>query len=192
MSSDLCVISPSAYDKITGILQRTLKISPLQVWWTVTHTHLAPEVGPPGLPVAFEGERYTQAFDTAYTALIERADGNPLALIANYAIHGYKRTTKAGAKIIRLPVRFLKINDDVAIWSAPLELFCEVSNEIRDRSPFPYTFYFGYTNGWLGYLLTEEVLQYGGYEPGVSPYTPSAAKDLTEAVMSYLQGKMSE
>jgi hypothetical protein len=124
--------------------------------------------------------------------LIERADGNPLALIANYAIHGYKRTTKAGAKIIRLPVRFLKINDDVAIWSAPLELFCEVSDEIRDRSPFPYTFNFGYTNGWLGYLLTEEELQYGGYEPGVSPYTPSAAKGLTEAVMSYLQGKMSE
>lgn len=358
ISSDLCVISPSEYDRITGILQRTLKINPLQVWWTVTHTHSAPEVGPPGLPAAFLGERYTHAFDTAYTAMVERkliegiiaarknlaparlgvgwgyaqaninrrardidnktflgmnpdgpvdrkigmlridkADGSPLALIANYAIHGtvmgganlkisgdapgvvaeyveqetgapllfingaagniapiysvypspgaghlnqfrtmlgkkiidaykaitsttsdvilktgaltvetamkeelqwpdelknYKRTTKAGDKIIRLPVRFLKINDDVAIWSAPLELFCEVSNEIRDRSPFPYTFYFGYTNGWLGYLLTEEELQYGGYEPGVSPYTPSAAKDLTEAVMSYLQGKMSE
>lgn len=59
ISPHLCVISPSEYDKITGILQRTLKINPLQVWWTVTHTHLAPEVGPPGLPVAFEGERDT-------------------------------------------------------------------------------------------------------------------------------------
>ena len=89
---------------------------------------------------------------------------------------------------MRLPVRFLRTNDDVAIWSAPLELFCEISNEIRDRSPFPYTFYFGYSNGWLGYLPTESAYRYGGYEVDtVSPYTPVAAKDLTEAVLGYLQ-----
>lgn len=58
ISSDLCVISPSEYDRLAGILERTLKISPLQVWWTVTHTHSAPEVVPPGLPAAFLGERY--------------------------------------------------------------------------------------------------------------------------------------
>jgi hypothetical protein len=92
--------------------------------------------------------------------------------------------------MVRLPVRFLKINDDIAIWCAPLELFCEISNEIRDRSPFPYTFYFGYTNGWLGYLLTESEYKYEGYEPTVSPYTPGAARDLTEAVVTYLQGEM--
>src|SRR5690606_3153309 len=91
---------------------------------------------------------------------------------------------------INLPVRFLKLNDDIAIWSAPLELFCEISNEIRDRSPFPFTFYFGYTNGWLGYMLTEEEIQYGGYEPTVSPYTDTAARELTEAVSAYLQGEL--
>jgi hypothetical protein len=69
-------------------------------------------------------------------------------------------------------------------------LFCEISNDIRDNSPFPYTFYFGYSNGWLGYLLTEDEWKYGGYEPIVSPYTPEAAKDLTEAVVSYLKGEM--
>jgi hypothetical protein len=102
----------------------------------------------------------------------------------------YTRTTNTGVKMVRLPVRFLRINEDVAIWSAPVELFCEISNEIRDRSPFPFTFYFGYTNGWLGYLLTESEYKYGGYEPTVSPYTPRSASDLTEAVISYLQGKM--
>jgi neutral ceramidase len=102
----------------------------------------------------------------------------------------YSRTTNTGVNLVRLPVRFLKINDDVAIWSAPLELFCEISNEIRDRSPFPYTFYFGLGNGWLGYLLPESQYKYGGYEPEVSPYTPSAARELTESVVDYLQGEM--
>jgi neutral ceramidase len=102
----------------------------------------------------------------------------------------YTRTTKAGVNMVKLPVRFLKINEDVAIWSAPLELFCEISNEIRNKSPFPYTFYFGYTNGWLGYLLAEEELQYGGYEPTVTPYAPGAAKMLTDAVLNHLQGAM--
>ena len=38
------------------------------------------------------------------------------------------------------------------IWSAPVELFCEIAMDVRQRSPFAYTLYFGYTNGWLGYL----------------------------------------
>ncbi|MEZ5361191.1 MAG: hypothetical protein R2748_02330 [Bryobacterales bacterium] len=49
-------------------------------------------------------------------------------------------------------------------------------------SRFPYTFYAGYTNGWLGYLLTADEWQYGGYEPSVSPYTPEAQFDLERAV----------
>jgi len=84
----------------------------------------------------------------------------------------------------------LNINDELAIWSAPLELFCEISNEIRDRSPFPFTFYYGYTNGSLGYMPTEVEWQYKGYEPSLSPFTPSAGKDLIEGVLNHLQGKM--
>lgn len=103
----------------------------------------------------------------------------------------YTNTTKAGTNMVRLPVRFLKINEDIAIWSAPIELFCEVSNEVRERSPFPYTFYFGYINGWLGYLPTAAEWPHGGYEvETVSPFTPSAAKDLTESVVGYLQSEM--
>jgi hypothetical protein len=103
----------------------------------------------------------------------------------------YSRTTKSGMNMVRLPVRFLKINQDLAIWSAPIELFCEVSNEVRELSPFPYTFYFGYTNGWFGYLPTEAEWKHGGYEvETVSPFTPAASKDLMEAVAGYLQGEM--
>lgn len=356
ISSDLALVAPSEYDKVAARIQKELKINPVNVWWTFTHTHSAPEVGPPGLPSVFLGDRYQHEFDKVYTDLVEqklidgiaearkklaaaklgtgwgfasaninrrarladgritlgmnpdgpvdrriglirleKEDGTLLTLIANYAMHGtvfaaiteisadgpgivaeyveeklgapmlyingaagniaplysqldapngkrvipqfkvmlgdkiikankeilsmssdiklrssalivetprkagmgwtddmlnYTRTTKEGVNLVKLPVRFLKINDDVAIWSAPLELFCEISNEIRDRSPFPYTMYFGYGNGWLGYLLTEKEYAQGGYETTVTPYSPKAGQDLTDAVMNYLQGEM--
>lgn len=356
VSSDICLVSPSEYDKVSARLLKEQKVSPINLWWSFTHTHSAPEVGPAGLPAIFLGDRYKHEYDKVYTAMVEqklvdgiaearrnlapaklgigwgfsqaninrrarfsdgkttlgmnpdgpvdrriglmrleKADGSLMALLANYAMHGtvmsganlkisgdapgivseyvesktgvpllyingaagniapiysvypspgagnlaqfqvllgdkildanksltattsdiklksaaitvetprkaglgwpdelsaYTRTNKAGVHMVKLPVRFLKINDEVAIWGAPLELFCEISNEIRDRSPFPHTFYFGYTNGWLGYMLTEEELKFGGYEPTVSPFSPSAAKDLTDSVVNYLQGEM--
>ena len=74
--------------------------------------------------------------------------------------------------------------------AAPVELFCEVSNYVREHSPFAYTFYFGYTNGWFGYLPTALSWTRGGYEPRTSPFTPEAAEDLEHAVLGYLQGEM--
>ncbi len=357
VSSDICLISPSEYDKVAAKLKTQYGIDPVNFWWTVTHTHSAPEVGTPGLGAVFLGERYQHEVDAEYTALVEqklmdgiqqarqnlapaqlgvgwgfsqaninrravdvdgkaslglnpdgpvdrrigllridRHDGSPLALIANYPIHGtvlggenleisgdapgivsayveekigaavlfingaagnlapiysvypnpkaghlsqfrvllgdkileankkitsttdtvklftgalivetprkdqlgwsadlekYSNSTSAGLPMVKIPIRFLKINEDIAIWGAPLELFCEISNEIREQSPFPYTFYFGYNNGWLGYLPTADAWKHGGYEvETVCPYTPSAAKDLAESVSGYLHGEM--
>jgi neutral ceramidase len=356
VTTDICLISPSEYDHVTAMLQKKLGIDPVNFWWSVTHTHSAPEVGVPGLAEVFMGDRYKHPVDTAYTAFVEQTlingiiearkkleparlgvgwgfsqaninrravdvdgkasiglnpdgavdrriglirvekkDGSPLALIVNYPMHGtvlggqlqisgdapgivsdyveqktgaavlfingaagnlapiysvypdpeaghlsqfrvllgdkileankkilstsdsvklftgsltvesprktnlswpsylekYSSTTKNGINMVKLPVRFLKINNDVAIWSAPIELFCEISNEVRDRSPFPFTFYYGYTNGWLGYLPAAEDWQHGGYEVEVvSPFTPGMSGALTEAVVGYLHGEM--
>jgi hypothetical protein len=356
ISSDFCLFSPSEYDKITHILQQKFGIKPMNVWWSVTHTHSAPELGVTGLYGVYMGDRVQHSLDSTYTAFVEekliegvlkarntlvparlgvgwgysnaninrraidingkaslglnpdgpvdrrigllridKEDGSPLALIANYPIHGtvlggenllisgdvqgtvsdyvqekigvpvlfingaagnlapiysvyptpqaghldqfrvllgdkildayrhivdqtdsvkiqvssimvetprkqnfgwssdlskYTKTTNTGVKIVKLPVRFLKFNEDIAIWSAPVELFCEVSNYIREHSPFPYTFYYGYTNGWFGYLPTSKAWTHGGYEPKTSPFTPQAAEDLQNAVLGYLQGEM--
>ena len=354
ISTDICLFSPSAYDKVTIDLEKEMGIKPLQVWWTTTHTHSAPEVGPAGLPAVFLGNRYQHEPNLEYSGWVEnklidgikearakleparlgvgwgismaninrrakdavgpaslglnpdgpadrliglirleKADGKLLVLIANYAMHGtvlgpenlqisgdapgvvadyveeklgapmlyvngaagniapiysvypdfksghlsqfrvllgdkilaanremgpttsevklllgekivetpqrkrmgwapdladYLRQTSTGATVVRLPLRFLKINNDVAIWAAPLELFCEIAMDIRNRSPFPYTLYFGYCNGWLGYLPTKAEFALGGYEPSVSPYTEQGEADVTQAVVSYLQG----
>lgn len=359
VSTDICLYSPSEYDKVADRLQKQYGINPLNVWWSVTHTHSAPEIGAFGLYGIYMGDRNKHNVDSVYTTMVEqklidgilearknlaparlgigwgfsqaninrraldengkvslginpdgpvdrriglmrldKEDGTPLVLIANYAIHGtvmgptnleisgdapgivsdyvekkigapvlfingaagniapiysvypnskaghlsqfqvllgdkileankkispdidiinlspgmltvetprkpglawssdlakYTSTTKEGVNIVKLPVRFLKINNDIAIWSAPIELFCEVSNEVRNRSPFAYTFYFGYTNGWFGYMPTAEEWPHGGYEvETVSPFTPSAATDLTESVVGYMQGEMQQ
>ena len=350
VSSDICLISPAEYEKVAADLEKRTGIKAVNFWWANTHTHSAPEVGPPGLAVAFLGDRYTHKVETAYTEMVEKtlidgiaearqklapaklgfnwgtsyaninrrardvegetylglnpegpsdrrlglirldkADGSPLALIANYPIHGtvlggqnlqisgdapgvvseyveqktgapllfingaagdqapiysvypdfrtsrlsqfrvllgdrileankQLKTTTAAVKLsasgavvetarrpgltfpdelksyapadkVNLPIRFLKINKDIAIWSAPIELFCEVAMEIREKSKFKNTLYFGYTNGWLGYLLTPKELKNGGYEPRVSPYTAQAAGDLTNAVLRHLGKK---
>jgi neutral ceramidase len=83
--------------------------------------------------------------------------------------------------LIRLPVRFLRINDTV-VWAAPVELLCEIAIAVRNRSPFPRTFYFGYTNGWFGYLPTAQAFEEGGYELRTSPFSPRAEGDVTDGV----------
>jgi hypothetical protein len=353
LSSELAGISPGFYDEFAADLERQTGIRRSQVWWTVTHTHAAPEVGPSGLGLVFQGDRYTHVYDHAYTdrvktSLIDgikeahaklgpatlevgtgmslaninrrardpqghillglnpygpadrqigllrlkRRDGSLMALIANYAMHGtvfsgknllisgdapgivaayveektgapmlyingaagnlapiygrnaefldshieefnvllgdrilaanrdmiarpqavkfvtgekvvetprkkglgwdeslrdYLRTTQDGTALVRLPVRFLKISDEVVLWSLPVELFCEIAMHVRNQSPFAYTFYFGYANGWLGYLPTQEAFGEEGYEVETSPYTAQAEGDVTQAVVTYLQ-----
>jgi hypothetical protein len=356
VSSEFCVMSPAHYDRMAARLQRELGIEPRDFWWTLTHTHSAPEVGPPGLPAVFMAERYQHRPDTEYTQTVDdalvrgirdalerlepvrlavgwghssaninrrarnvegrttlglnpdgpvdrrigvlrfdRPDGKPLALVANYPIHGtvlgpknllvsgdapgvvsrfveartgavmlfvngaagnlapiysvqpdaraghldeferllglrileaaaeadhrparvelrtsswdleaprreglgwseeladYLRLDAGGAARVRVPVRFLRLSEQVAVWGAPLELFCEISNEIRERSPFRFTFYFGYTNGWLGYLPTAEEFGFGGYEVRTSPFTPAAEALLRQGVLGVLEGEL--
>src|SRR5215472_3544172 len=72
ISTDICLYSPSVYDEITRELSAQMGIKPIQVWWTVTHTHSAPEVGPPGLGEAFLKGRYEHDHNTEYTAQVKR------------------------------------------------------------------------------------------------------------------------
>ena len=88
---------------------------------------------------------------------------------------------------MRLPVRVLRLNDAV-IWSAPVELFSEIAIDVRSQSPFAHTLYFGYTNGWFGYLPTARAFAEGGYEPQTSPFTRAAEGDLTRQLVTFLQG----
>src|ERR1700738_1002521 len=43
ISSDLCLFSPVVYEEVAEALRKELGIAPKQFWWSVTHTHAAPE-----------------------------------------------------------------------------------------------------------------------------------------------------
>jgi hypothetical protein len=350
ISSDLCLFSPSLYDSVTAELHKDTGIDPRHILWSVTHTHAAPEIGPPDMYKTLLG-RSEHDWDREYTTRVTRAlidavrtardtlaparisfgsgvsfaninrrakdvdgrislglnpdgpvdrqfnlirldrdDGRLLAVIANYPMHGTVMSgqnlkisgdgpgtvtayleeklsatvlfvngaagniapiysvyanpqaghlsqfrvllgdrilaalgslapgtsdvrlrhaeqfvetprreglewpqelstySRAGDRpLVRVPIRFVRINDAV-IWSAPVELFCEIAMDIRERSPFPHTFYFGYTNGWFGYLPTAKAFEEGGYETRTSPFTRQVEADLTRTVTTFLGG----
>lgn len=350
ISSDLCLFSPTLYDSVMRDLQKETGIDPKHVMWSVTHTHAAPEIGPPDMYKVLLG-RSDHEWDRDYTsrttkALIDavrtarekleparivfgtgvamaninrrardvngrislglnpdgpvdrqfnlirlnRPDGTLIALIVNYAMHGtvmngqnlkisgdgpgtvtayleqklggtvlyvngaagniapiytvypspsaghlsefsvllgdrvlaalgslgpgtsdvtmrhaekiVETPRKAGLAwpdelsayastdgrtLVRLPIRFLRINDTV-IWSAPVEMFCEIAMDVRDHSPFAHTFYFGYTNGWFGYLPTAKAFEEGGYEPRTSTFSPQVEADVRQTVTAFIQG----
>jgi hypothetical protein len=353
VSSDLCLFSPELYDDTAAALQKATGIERKQFWWAVTHTHSAPEAGPPGVYKALLKGRSDHEWDRSYTEQIqasliqavkearaeleparlriglgmsmaninrrardvdgkislglnpegpvdrqvgllrwERPDGSLIALAANYAMHAtvlngsntlisadapgvvtayleqklgapvlflngaagnmapiytvyptpaaghlsefrvllgdrileansrlskgaeditlrldemfvetplranlewpaelakYSRRDDSGGTLLRLPIRVLRLND-TAIWSAPVELFCEIAMDVRNHSPFPFTLYIGYTNGWFGYLPTAQAIREGGYEPQTSPFTATAESDVTRQVITFLQG----
>ncbi len=351
VASDLCLFSPAVYDEFAAELKKETGIEPLQVWWTVTHSHSTPEVGPPGMYDVLLKGRSEHEWDRDYYAFVksslltgirqaraalapariaigtglsraninrrardadgkislglnpdgpvdrqigllrlERADGTLMGMLANYPMHGtvlgpsfvqisgdgpgvvsayveeklgaptlyvngaagnlapiytvqdlakshigefrvllgervleanqalgptaavvklalgetwidsprreglgwseelraYGTKSPAGVDLVRIPVRFLRINDTV-LWASPVELFCEIALRVRAESPFRHTFFFGYTNGWLGYLPTAQAFREGGYEPRTSPFSAQVEQDFTAGVLAYLQ-----
>ena len=67
ISSDLCLFSPSLYDEVTSELQKATGIDPKHVLWSVTHTHAAPEIGPPDIYKTLLG-RSDHDWDREYTS----------------------------------------------------------------------------------------------------------------------------
>ena len=152
VSTDICTIEPPFYQAFCKKLEKETGIRPEQIWWSTTHTHSAPHVGPQYLSQLFGGtlgDRFSIKPDTAYWKWVtevlldgikearsrleparlgigngtahanvnrrerkedgrivlgvnpagpvdrqigllrlERPDGTPIGLIANYAIHG--------------------------------------------------------------------------------------------------------
>jgi hypothetical protein len=99
----------------------------------------------------------------------------------------YAAKSPGGADLVRIPVRVLRINDTV-LWGSPVELFCEIALRVRRESPFRHNFFFGYLNGWMGYLPTAQAFKEGGYEPRTSPFSEQVERDYTEGVIKYIAG----
>lgn len=69
VSTDICTVSPSFYHAFQARLHREAGIPPERIWWSTTHTHSAPHVGPQDVSRMFVqtlGDRFSIQHDTAY------------------------------------------------------------------------------------------------------------------------------
>ncbi len=69
VSTDVCTVSPSYHDAFCQELMRMTGIRPEQIWWSATHTHAAPHLGPQDLGQLFAktlGDRFSMEHDVAH------------------------------------------------------------------------------------------------------------------------------
>ncbi|MDQ3413010.1 MAG: hypothetical protein M3509_12930, partial [Chloroflexota bacterium] len=67
------------------------------------------------------------------------------------------------------------------------EPFSEIGLAIKAQSPFPHTWFGGYTSGWAGYIPTPDEYPRAGYEVETSPFTPDAAGILVDQTVAALR-----
>lgn len=73
VSTDICTISPSFYHDFCEKLERETRIRSENFWWSTTHTHSAPHVGPQDMGKLFAGtlgDRFSIKHDTDYWASV--------------------------------------------------------------------------------------------------------------------------
>ncbi|MBA3451375.1 MAG: neutral/alkaline non-lysosomal ceramidase N-terminal domain-containing protein [Chloroflexia bacterium] len=67
------------------------------------------------------------------------------------------------------------------------EPFAEIGMAIKNGSPWPATWFGGYTGGWAGYIPTADAYPLGGYEVDTSPFAPDAAARLVDETLTALR-----
>lgn len=110
----------------------------------------------------------------AATFVVKRAT---MALNRSESYHG-RDTADVAMHLLRIgPVVFAGIE---------AEPFCGTGTRVKAASPFPATWFGGYTGGWAGYIPTPEAFPHGGYEVETSPFADHAAVALEEQVIAAL------
>jgi hypothetical protein len=78
---------------------------------------------------------------------------------------------------------------ELALIGIPGEYFVEFGLQIKQRSPFPYTFVIELANGYKGYIPTEEAFRAGAYEGSSARYGPQAGQMLADTALEVLQSR---
>ena len=85
-----------------------------------------------------------------------------------------------------LELHVTTVGSDIALVAMPGEPFVEIQQVVHERSPFPTTWFSGYTNVGTAYLPTADAYSAGGYEVEVTPFSPEAAAHLIETTLETL------
>jgi len=71
ISTDNAGISPAFYDRVSVEISKQADIPKDNVWWCMTHTHHAPEVGDGGFPEIVLPHKWDHEHNPAYTRHVE-------------------------------------------------------------------------------------------------------------------------
>src|SRR5207253_10526603 len=72
---------------------------------------------------------------------------------------------KTGTSLPPVPAEMTALRfGDIALVTAPGEIFTETGMEVKAHSPLPRTCFVGYTNGSIGYVPVPSAYPEGGYE----------------------------
>ncbi len=92
----------------------------------------------------------------------------------------------AGKTHLEVEVQAICVGD-LALVSVPAEPFSWIGTEVKRRSPFAHTLFSGYSNGSWSYIPTAEGFAEGGYEVGMSLFSPQAAETLVDEAVVLLE-----
>jgi neutral ceramidase len=96
---------------------------------------------------------------------------------------------RTGVPLAPVPAELCALRfGDVALVTAPGEIFNETGTEVKRRSPLPRTCYVAYTNGTIGYVPIPAAYPEGGYEvTHACRVGPEAAPMITETSLRLLE-----
>ena len=80
----------------------------------------------------------------------------------------------------------ITIGDDIAICTAPNELFDTNSVFVEEHSPYKMTMTFGYSNGYRGYIPSAYGWEYTSYESDCCYFNPGCGEEIQDTFLSML------
>ncbi|MBP5288372.1 MAG: hypothetical protein J6Z79_00680 [Clostridia bacterium] len=75
---------------------------------------------------------------------------------------------------------------EIAVAACPFEIFCQLEKELREASPFAFTFSCGYSNDTQGYLPAYDCFPNEGYEVCITRYARGTGEAVTAAQIELL------
>ena len=119
-------------------------------------------------------------------AIQSRVDAGESVLMGDraFARRLLQRKEESAADVITW-VQALRIGD-LALVSAPGELFVELGMEIKRRSPFGQTIILELANDSIGYIPTRRAFEEGAYEPEASILVSGEGERIVETALDLL------
>lgn len=141
----------------------------------------------PGQMTPQEVSRQTYGFD--YGFYFDGADELEWFADETVGMWEWQQRSSIGPLVEVLEVWAVSIGD-FAVAFFPVELFCDFGITVKKGSPFSQTMIATLSNGWHGYVPTEEAFSRGGYEPRIgfqSRLDPKAGAQLVRSAGALLE-----